>query len=348
MARFSLFPIDDREQRVRFRRYLIAAATSLLVVALLGVCVLMGALDPRPFAIAAGVVVAAISGFLVLFRSALNLRSRDPSLTVPMMVTAICVVSYSLYHLGEARATFLLLYPMVMFFGVFRLSTQALLIVGAFILLSYALVIALLAQQPAGLDPVQTELLRGLVLATVLLWFAFMGGYVHELRRRLRESGYDRLTGTQNRGRVLDALAHEKNRCDRGAGPLSVCLADIDLFKSINDTHGHPAGDRVLQTFAKTAQEELRAIDFIGRYGGDEFLLVLTGTPLEGARECAERIRRRMALLKFFDPVTNCSATVSIGATQYVPGEALLETLQRADAALYRAKSAGRNRVECG
>jgi diguanylate cyclase (GGDEF)-like protein len=348
MARFSLFPIDDREQRVRFRRYLIAAATSLLVVALLGVCVLMGALDPRPFAIAAGVVVAAISGFLVLFRSALNLRSRDPSLTVPMMVTAICVVSYSLYHLGEARATFLLLYPMVMFFGVFRLSTQALLIVGAFILLSYALVIALLAQQPAGLDPVQTELLRGLVLATVLLWFAFMGGYVHELRRRLRESGYDRLTGTQNRGRVLDALAHEKNRCDRGAGPLSVCLADIDLFKSINDTHGHPAGDRVLQTFAKTAQEELRAIDFIGRYGGDEFLLVLTGTPLEGARECAERIRRRMALLKFFDPVTNGSPTVSIGATQYVPGEALLETLQRADAALYRAKSAGRNRVECG
>jgi len=348
MGRFSLFPSDDREQRIRFRRYLIAARTSLMVVPLLGVCVLAGVLAWQPFAIAAGVVLAAIAAFFVLFRSGLNLRARDPSLTVPMMLTAICVVSYALYHLGAARAVFLLLYPIVMFFGVFRLSTRALLVVAAFILLAYTLVVALLAQQPGRVDSTRMELLRGLVLATVLVWFSFMGGYVHDLRRRLRESGYDRLTGTYNRGRVLDALANEKSRCDRGAGPLSICMVDIDLFKNINDSYGHQAGDRVLQTFARIAREELRAIDFIGRYGGDEFLLVLTGTPLEGARECAERIRRRMALLKFFDPAADGPATVSIGATQYVQGEVLLETLQRADAALYRAKTAGRNRVECG
>ena len=264
-----------------------------------------------------------------------------------MMLAAICVVTYALYHLGATRTTFLLFYPVIMFFGVFRLGTPALLLVGALILCAYALVIGLLAPQPARLDSNSTELLRGLVLATVLLWFSFMGGYVHDLRRRLRQSGYDRLTGIYNRGRVLDVLAHEKIRCDRGAGPLCVCLVDIDQFKHINDTLGHQAGDLALQSFARVAQHELRAIDFIGRYGGDEFLLVLVQTPLDGARECAERIRRRMATSDCLSPAANRQVTVSIGVSQHRKGEPLEDTLQRADAALYRAKTAGRNRVEC-
>ena len=188
-----------------------------------------------------------IAAFYFVFRSGLNRRARDPSLTVPMMLAAICVVTYALYHLGAVRTVFLLVYPMIMFFGVFRLGTRALLLVGAFIMCAYALVVRLLAEQPARLDPKPIELLRGLVLATVLVWFSFMGGYVHDLRQRLRESGYDRLTGIYNRGRVLDVLAHEKIRCDRGAGPLCVCLVDVDQFKDINDTLGHQAGDLALQ-----------------------------------------------------------------------------------------------------
>jgi diguanylate cyclase (GGDEF)-like protein len=318
-----------------------------MVVVLLGVCVLAGVLAPRPFAIAAGIVLGSIAAFYFVFRSGLNRRARDPSLTVPMMLAAICVVTYALYHLGAARTVFLLSYPMIMFFGVFRLGTRALLLVGAFILCAYALVVWQLAGQPARLDPKPIELLRGLVLATVLVWFSFMGGYVHELRRRLRESGYDRLTGAYNRGRVLDMLAHEKIRCDRGAGPLCVCLVDVDQFKDINDTLGHQAGDLALQCFAQIAREELRAIDFVGRYGGDEFLLVLTQTGLDGARECAERIRRRIALSDCVGNETHHQVTVSIGVTQHRQSEPVEDTLQRADAALYRAKTAGRNRVEC-
>jgi diguanylate cyclase len=107
------------------------------------------------------------------------------------------------------------------------------------------------------------------------------------------------------------------------------------------------AGDLALQCFAQVAREELRAIDFIGRYGGDEFLLVLTQTGLDGARECAERIRRRMAVSRCIDDETHRQVTVSIGVTEHRPSEPLQYTLQRADAALYRAKTAGRNRVEC-
>ena len=102
-----------------------------------------------------------------------------------------------------------------------------------------------------------------------------------------------------------------------------------------------------LQCFARIAREELRAIDCIGRYGGDEFLLVLAQTTVDGARECAERIRRRVALSDCIGNDTHRQFTVSIGLTQHRPGEALQETLRRADAALYRAKTTGRNRTEC-
>ena len=161
IAGFSLFPSDDREQRVRFRRYLIAAGTSLMVVVLLGICVLAGVLARRPFAIAAGIVLASIAAFYVAFRSGLNRRVRDPSMTVPMMLTAICVVTYALYHLGAVRPVFLLVYPMIMFFGVLRLGTRAMLLVGAFIMCAYALVVRLLAEHPGQLDSTPIELLRG-------------------------------------------------------------------------------------------------------------------------------------------------------------------------------------------
>jgi diguanylate cyclase len=347
MARFSLFPSSGHEQGVRFRRYLIASGTSVIVVFLLAVCDLSGVLARRPFLIASGVVLVSIAAFYLVFRSGLNRRARDPSLTVPMMLMAISVVTYALYHLGSVRTAFLLVYPMIMFFGVFGLGTRGLLLVGAFIMSSYVTVVQLLAKQPVGLDPEVIELLRGLVLATVLVWFAFMGGYVHDLRRRLRESGYDRLTGIHNRGRVLDMLAQEKIRYDRGAGPLCVCLVDIDQLKDINDTRGHQAGDLALQRLAQIAREELRAIDSIGRYGGDEFLLVLTQTGLAGARECAERIRRRIALSDYIGKGASPQVTVSIGVTEHRQSESLQDTLQRADAALYRAKTARRNRVEC-
>ena len=346
MARLSWFPRQDRDQSVRFRRYLIAAGTSLMMVFLLAVAVLEGSLAARPFAVASGTAVAAIAAFYALFRSGLNQKAKDPSLTVPMMVAAICVVSYSLYHLGAERGAFLLMYPVIMFFGVFRLDTRALLAVCAFVLGAYASVLALLAQRPSALDPPRIELIRAAVLAAALIWFALMGGYVHDLRNRLRQSGYDELTRAYSRRRVLDTLGHEKIRCDRGAGALSICLVDIDLFKSINDRFGHGAGDLALQSFVRIAQAELRAIDFIGRYGGDEFLMVLVETPLTGARGCAERVRRQMEVAERPEPLGQHRVTVSIGVAQYRPGELLDETLRRADEALYRAKTTGRNRVE--
>jgi diguanylate cyclase (GGDEF)-like protein len=208
----------------------------------------------------------------------------------------------------------------------------------------YGAVIALLMYQEA-LELPQVEILQWVVVNAVLAWFSYMGGYVNDLRRRVRQSEYDELTRAYTRRRILEILSHEKTRADRGAGTLAICIMDIDLFKRVNDGLGHQAGDEVLKTFVNVAQGQLRAIDFIGRHGGDEFLLVLTQTSAQGALECAERVRQQTELRKTTPNGHPFTITVSIGVAQYRPGEVLFDTIQRADEALYRAKSTGRNRV---
>ena len=347
MARFNLFPHDDAEQRLRLQRYMVAAATSLMFVFLLALCFMEGALSAGPFAVATLATLAAIAVFYFLFRSGLNQHARDRSLTVPMMLCATCAVTYALYYVGSARPVFLLMYPVILFFGVFRLTTRTLLSVTAVALTGYALVILLL-QASNGIARPHIEMLQWAVLATVLMWFSFMGGYVNHLHSRLKESEYDQLTGIYTRRRILEVLEHEKIRCDRGAEPLCIGMLDIDRFKHVNDNFGHAVGDEVLRRSAAVAQKELRAIDFMGRYGGEEFLLVLTQTDIDGARECGERVRGHTERNAIQLSGKERHVTVSIGVAQYRPGESVRELLERADAALYRAKAGGRNRIEAG
>jgi diguanylate cyclase (GGDEF)-like protein len=345
MGATFLFPSDEPKQQIRFRRYLMAAGTSVMFVVLLALCVVDGVLKPPQFLIAASAVLLFIVGFYAAFRFGLNLRARDPSLTVPMMLSAIAVITYTLYYVDHARGVFLLMYPVVLFFGVFRSTIRTLLKVTAVALTGYALVILLLLQSVQGLAHAYIEILQWVVLAAVLTWFSFMGGHVLNLRARLRETEHDVLTSVYTRRRLLEILRNEKNRCDRGGGPLSVCMMDLDLFKHVNDNLGHYAGDAVLRQFARIAEAELRTIDAMGRFGGEEFLLVLPGTDLRGAQECAERVRTQTEQATVADLDWRVRVTVSIGVAQYKAGERLEDLLRRADAALYRAKDAGRNQV---
>ena len=284
MTRFSLLPLSDVEQRLRFRRYLIAAATSIMFVVLLTLCLVEGVLSGLPFAVASLFTLLAIAVFYALFRSGWNKRARDRSLTVPMMACATGAVTFVLYYVGLARPVFLLMYPVILFFGVFRLQTSRLLGVASLALAGYALVIWLLLQTPPGLGRPHIEMLQWIVLSAVLVWFSIMVGYVNQLHARLKESEYDELTGIYTRRRILQVLEHEKIRCDRGAGPLCICMLDIDRFKQVNDSFGHAAGDEVLRRSVQVAQNELRAIDFIGRYGGEEFGWVLLSLAARAGR----------------------------------------------------------------
>jgi diguanylate cyclase (GGDEF)-like protein len=151
----------------------------------------------------------------------------------------------------------------------------------------------------------------------------------------------DALTGVYNRRHIVSEI----NRAEEDAGSFTVCLLDLDHFKRINDTYGHAAGDLALQQVAETIQSEIRHDDCFGRYGGEDFLLLLRDAELEGSMQFLERIRGRIEALKISGLEHSASITVSGGIAQYRPGESGTHTINRADEALYAAKAAGRNRI---
>jgi diguanylate cyclase (GGDEF)-like protein len=157
----------------------------------------------------------------------------------------------------------------------------------------------------------------------------------------------DALTGLANRRRLIEILSKEVCRASRYNTPLSLLMIDLDRFKQFNDAHGHLKGDELLKKFAELLEKRIRTTDMAGRYGGEEFCLVLPNTPLKGAVVIAERIRKAVEDLKI-DVENNASpagATVSIGAAEFAQGETDENLISAADAALYRAKQGGRNKV---
>lgn len=153
----------------------------------------------------------------------------------------------------------------------------------------------------------------------------------------------DRLTGLFNRLRLDQVLLEEHARSGRSGAAFSVILLDIDHFKSINDRHGHLVGDQVLIAMAKLLRQGLREIDLVGRWGGEEFLVICRETGLGGAAVLAEKLRALFALNAF--PVVGIQ-TSSFGVAELHENESINSLLARADAALYRAKHKGRNQVE--
>jgi diguanylate cyclase (GGDEF)-like protein/hemerythrin-like metal-binding protein len=150
----------------------------------------------------------------------------------------------------------------------------------------------------------------------------------------------DRLTGAWNRRRFEEAVLAELALAQRRRDPLSLLMFDLDHFKRVNDTHGHGAGDAVLVGLVQTVRQHLRASDSLIRWGGEEFLVMVPATRLEGAMALAEKMRAAVAAVHF--PGIG-QVTMSLGVAQYAPGESLSAWIERADQALYAAKFAGRN-----
>ncbi len=158
---------------------------------------------------------------------------------------------------------------------------------------------------------------------------------------------HDALTGVWNRGAILETLDREVSRSWREDHTLGVLIADLDHFKSVNDTYGHLAGDAVLREVTRRMQLAVRPYDALGRYGGEEFLILLPGCNSLGARDAAERLRKSIFREPVETPEGVLKVTISIGgvATVDVPKGNPSQLLQMADLALYRAKKEGRDRV---
>jgi diguanylate cyclase (GGDEF)-like protein len=182
-----------------------------------------------------------------------------------------------------------------------------------------------------------------IAILAILLWVAFSA-----YRFRLHQSRHDPLTGLQNRGAALEYLERQLARAQREGTPIGVILADVDYFKRINDTLGHQTGDAVLEKISALLCADLRPYDVVGRYGGEEFLIVVPGCGPAMAKDIAERIRIRIMQEKFSHilPAQNLPVTCSFGIA--VPdGDAwdIDAILDYADRALYTAKNSGRNAI---
>jgi diguanylate cyclase (GGDEF)-like protein len=153
----------------------------------------------------------------------------------------------------------------------------------------------------------------------------------------------DELTGCFNRRYLMESLRRESDISSRDYRAFTLLLIDIDHFKSVNDTHGHLVGDRVLADLAETLRQTMRSMDTLARFGGEEFACMLPGTTLEEAGILADRIRHVISTLSFALDETRLTVTISIGVAQWHCHETIESVIQRADQALYKAKAAGRN-----
>jgi diguanylate cyclase (GGDEF)-like protein len=218
--------------------------------------------------------------------------------------------------------------------------------------------IVVIAHAPWWTRPRVLGLIASLAVVIVLvtLWIVMLGYRVKQQTLIIRESEerfrhlalHDELTGLQNRGAILTAMSREMERCRRNNGALTAILADIDHFKHVNDTYGHLAGDMALQQFVAAISGCIRSYDHVGRYGGEEFLIVFTGIPTDIIEARVVEFQRSISNLTVRYGETEFHITCSLGAILIEPGQFAVDqqlVLALADEALYQAKSDGRNRV---
>jgi diguanylate cyclase len=169
-----------------------------------------------------------------------------------------------------------------------------------------------------------------------------------ELRRLSEEVSTDVLTEVANRRGLMQAFDVETARLERQGGELAIGLLDIDNFKKLNDTLGHAVGDTALKTLAGHVQKQLRAVDIVARFGGEEFVVLLPGVPVDEAQVTLTRLQRTLSASLFMHDGREVFVTFSAGVTKFRPGEPLESALERADEALYEAKRTGKNRTCIG
>ncbi len=173
--------------------------------------------------------------------------------------------------------------------------------------------------------------------------FTLIAQDITEKKSLERISERDKLTGLYNRHKLESILSHERERNIRYATNLSLIILDVDHFKRVNDTHGHQVGDRVLQQFAHILQKNVRIVDVVGRWGGEEFIVICPESRLAAAQAVANKLCK---MVREFPFDTVGSKTASFGLASIRQGESIDSLIARADRALYRAKTSGRNRVE--
>jgi diguanylate cyclase (GGDEF)-like protein len=371
--------VDRNLISIALKRFFLSVGAYLMNTVFVLACWLMGHFSTQ-IVMCYLVLMASINlTFFFYIRSGLNKRFADPTATTLQMMAASLVILFLMYFAGDARSTFLLLVVTILQFGLFHFKTRDFLYLSVFVLGGYGVLIALLLQKQSGAVTLSVEILQWMALFVTLMQFSVLAGNIALLRRKVRENNKilaernaeldernaeldernaelevalqrisdmairDALTGVYNRRYLTERIEEEVHRNTRHGSTFCICMIDIDCFKKINDNYGHQAGDVVLCNVAKVASGSLRKTDFFGRFGGEEFVMVLTETPIEGAIITAERLRQRIENLSYPEIDPTLKVTISIGIAEHVRKTEAAATFKKADDALYRAKENGRN-----
>ena len=352
-------------RRVKQRRHTLAiqVASYALGAAALMVYAYAGAVSliiPAAFFLSGTTLIGI---FAVLSETHFNDRFQDHFLTVSQVGTHVVIQLGFL--LAAPQIGYAFLNVLFLIFAVASLRMTSFQALIGWTLTAFGVApIFILTRIPIGM-PVETLTERfaaALCFIATIGQCAFVGLYGESLRKKLYRSGLklkeayrrieelaelDELTGSYNRRCIMRMLGEEIARARRIESRCSIALIDLDWFKRINDAHGHPTGDEVLRTFAITMFANIRTIDRFGRYGGEEFLLVLPDTPNDGAAQILERLREIIADLDWSAFSPGMQVTISAGVATLQPDETPDTFLARADSALYSAKARGRNKIAC-
>lgn len=348
----------DKSQRLRFKRMLWGFITMGCTLTIVLGLYLFGMLPIVPTLVYVVTTLVMAITFVVLNKSGLNLRFKDPSMTAAQIITPLWPSIFIMYFVSDpqARMAFLLMGTGGLLFGMFALPRRTMLSVGALIVTSYLVLLsALLTWAPERVNW-RVEVVIVFAYFSVLMIVAYLGSVIAGMRTTLKKQNQkleilasrDALTQLPNRRALMDQLTQESARIDRrtaAQSELCISMLDIDHFKRINDTWGHDAGDAVLMQVSQVLQKTMRQGDFVGRFGGEEFVILLPESTLSAAIQAAERIQACIAELTFPELPDGTRITVSQGISVHQPGDKIEVTLKHADEALYQAKAQGRNRV---
>ncbi|MBC7622183.1 MAG: GGDEF and EAL domain-containing protein, partial [Aeromicrobium sp.] len=312
-------------------------------------------------ALASAVLIVMVNlVFYVAFKFELNKRATDSSLILAQTLAAITIIMFIAYHFERDRSLALAWCLVVMLFGVFRFKPRDFVMTTLFMLAGYALVINLLMSfRPQQVD-VLIEWYQWAWLALLLPAFAWIGARISAMRARVLRANeelsnalatiqdmatHDSLTGLPNRASLSDTLQQALNKAERNKHRLAIFFIDLDNFKSINDTLGHPTGDQLLREMARRLRASVRDSDLVARLGGDEFVVMVEAV---GDKASLGLLAAKM-LATISEPAQlqghEVKVTGSIGiATFPADGADVPTLLANADMAMYRAKAQGRAR----
>jgi len=367
----KLFLGSNPRQLMRVSQSLLVLVVYVVFAGVQHLEVVLGLIDPsQSWALTAWNLTGGIC-FYACIRSGLNLRLQTGrSLAIPQSMWAMVGITWSYAITGPARGAVILIMILVVVFTMFELnpSKARAVAAAAFAMLGTVMVWKALID-PTRYDP-RVEgmhlLFSGIVLAAVSVLAVRIG----KLRARLQDqrtdleqqrtelanaleriralATRDDLTGLANRRAALDRMHDELAVRGRPEPLMSLAMMDIDQFKLINDRHGHAVGDIVLHRFSECAQTAVRAGDMLARWGGEEFLLVMPATAPAQAMAAMERVRQALRHASFDDVAPGLVVTFSAGVSECAGERDLEAAIARADAAMYEAKRAGRNRVVAG